>query len=717
VHILSHAMPRASRLSLALAVALLPSFPTLAADQPGSDADTLDTVRVTGQRADYRLPPSSTATRTDTPMLRVPQNMQSIPREVLDDQKAVTLVDAVRNVAGTGADFGFNGDSLPLLILRGFPMVSMSAQGSTTSSYFYNGTKVQGLPVVMSDISAIEVVKGPASVLYGRSEPGGLVNIVTRQPQSERGGRASLTVGSHGLAQASAEAHGALDGEGRWQGRIAASSDDNASHRDFVEDRLQSVSAALSWVPDERTRLTLALSRSRQKYRNDYGIPAIGDRPADIDRDNQFNEGGPLSKQDNTVVRIDLSTALGAHWTINGHLLAIDQDGAQYDVLPSTFFSGQAGLIATGRIDRLYNYDPERSRRLYQANADLVGKFEGDRIGQTWLFGVDAYQDRYDSRSTGFVPGPSIDIRNPVYGQVPPLDLSTLPLFEQQGRTRWTGAYVQDQISFGNGFDLLVGVRHDRSSARFGAPGTRPNQQRFTTPRLGAVWQFSPQQSLYAQYQDGVAANNGRNLAGESLDSERGRLYEIGHKYESAGNRFGSTVALYQLTKRNIANYVPDVSGFFDTLAVGEARTRGLEWDVSGRINEQWSIIASYAYTRSEVTRDASFVGKRLPNVPRHAGSVWLRYAPDAHWTFGGGVFGQGERAGDQGNTFILPGYARLDLMVGYRFELGDTRAQVQFNLNNALDKRYFTGSHQHVTDWNQPGAPRTAMLSLRLDY
>jgi iron complex outermembrane receptor protein len=711
------AMPRASLLAVAVSAALTPSFSTLAAERPASDPESLDTVEVIGARPSYQAPPSRTATKTDTPALRTPQNVQVVTRALLDDQNALNLIEAVRNVAGTGADFGFNGGSLPLLIVRGFPTVSMSARGATTSSHFFNGTKVQGLPVAMSDIESVEVVKGPASVLYGRSEPGGLINIVTRQPQAERGFSASATGGSFGLLQGSAEVFGALDQNQHWQGRAAISHDDNASNRDFVEDRLSALSAAIAWAPSDRTRLSFSMERSRQRYRNDYGIPAIGDRPADIDRDHQFNEGRPLSRQDNTVARIDLAQTLSERWTLTVHALALDQDGEQYDLIPSTFFSGQAGLIATGRIDRLYNDEPQRDRRLYQVNADLVGKLSTGSAQHTLLIGIDTYRDRFDSKTTGFVPGPSIDIRNPAYGQVPPLDPSTTPLFDQEGRTRWTGVYVQDQIALGNGVELIAGVRHDRSSARFGAPGTRENDQRFTTPRLGAVWQFAPNQSVYAQFQEGVSANNGRNLAGESLDSEQARLYEIGHKFQANSGKLTSTVALYQLTKRNIANYVPDISGFFDTIAVGEARARGFEWDVSGQATEHLAVIASYAYTQSEVTRDEAFVGKRLPNVPRHSGSVWARYAVGERWTFGGGVFAQGGRAGDQGNTFALPGYARVDAMAAYRFPLGDATGHLQLNINNLLDREYFTGSHQHVTDWNQPGAARTVLATFRVDY
>ena len=714
----SPAMPRASRLHVALSLAMMTSaMPVMAASPPSPGADTLDTVEVTGVRPGYQAPPSKTATRTDTPALRTPQNVQVVPRAVLDDQNAQTLTEAVRNVAGTGSDFGFNGSSLPLLIVRGFPTISMSAQGPTTSSYFYDGTRIQGLPLAMSDVDSVEVVKGPASVLYGRSEPGGLINVVTRQPQAGRGARFAATGGSFGLAHGAAEAFGALDADRHWQGRAALSFDDNASNRDFVVDRVSALSAALAWVPSDRTRLTVDLLRSRQRFRNDYGIPVIGDRPADIDPDHQFNEGGPLSRQDNTVVRLALAQTLSEHWSLDLHAVALDQDGAQYDLIPTTFFAGPAGLAATGRIDRFYNDDLGRERNLYQLNADLIGKFATGGVAHTLLVGVDGYRDRFDSETTGFVPAADIDIRHPVYGQAPALDVATVPLFAQEGRTRWDSAYVQDQLAFGDTVDVVVGIRHDRSSARFGAPGTRANEQGFTTPRLGAVWRFATNQSVYAQYQAGVAANHGRNLAGASLDSEQARLYEIGHKWQSGDGGLASTIALYQLTKRNIVNYVPDASGFFDTVAIGEARARGLEWDVSGQVTERLSVIGSYAWTQSEVTRDAGFAGKRLPNVPRHGGSVWARFAPDERWSFGGGVFAQSGRAGDRGNTFVLPGYARVDLMAAYRFPLGAARAQVQFNVDNAFDRTYFTGSHQHVTDWNQPGAPRTLKATFRLDY
>jgi iron complex outermembrane recepter protein len=221
------------------------------------------------------------------------------------------------------------------------------------------------------------------------------------------------------------------------------------------------------------------------------------------------------------------------------------------------------------------------------------------------------------------------------------------------------------------------------------------------------VWEFKTGQSIYGQYQDSVAANNGVALA-----AERARQFEIGYKIVALDGMLNSTVAAYQLTKRNRADY----SLFPIVQSVGAARSRGLEWDVIGQVNERLSLIASYAYTDAVVTEDPIFKNTRLANVARHSGSMWARFMIDTHWALGAGIFGQGQRQGDQGNTFQLPGYARIDAMTSYSFNWGASRASVQLNVNNIFNRRYYTGSHQFVKDWIAPGAPRTVLASVRFD-
>jgi iron complex outermembrane recepter protein len=216
-----------------------------------------------------------------------------------------------------------------------------------------------------------------------------------------------------------------------------------------------------------------------------------------------------------------------------------------------------------------------------------------------------------------------------------------------------------------------------------------------------------------------VSANNGRDTVTlAALKAERAKQFEIGHKIEWFDGRLSSTLALYELTKRNRGGSVPVAEPpFYNTVTIGEARSRGLEWDLSGQLSKQLSLIASYAYTDTEVLVDPTYQGKQLANVARHAGSVWARYEINSQWSTAAGVFAQGQRQGDSGNTFQMPGYARVDAMLGYRFGWAGAKASLQFNLDNVFDRKYYSGSHQFVQDWIKLGAPRTAKATLRLDY
>lgn len=362
---------------------------------------------------------------------------------------------------------------------------------------------------------------------------------------------------------------------------------------------------------------------------------------------------------------------------------------------------------------------PDGRYKVDQANVDLTGKFQTGGVGHTVLVGFDTYRTK-KTGTTYMQQIASVDVYNPVLGHTPGLDpMMSMPQ-DYDDHSRWASVYVQDQLALGNGVFLTGALRHDRTDAVFGMPGTEPNKQSFTTPRLGAVWQFAPNQSVYAQYQYAVAANNGRDtVTGADLAAERGRQVEVGHKIELFDGKLNSTVALFQLTKRNRGASVLDPRSPTGTnvVTMGEAVARGLEWDISGQVTSKLSLIGSYAYTDTEVTRDPTYQRMKLANVARHAASLWARYTIDSQWALGGGVFAQSARPGDSGNTFRMPGYARVDAMVAYRFALGASKASLQFNLDNVFNRKYYTSSHQFVQDWIKLGNPRTAKLTLRVDY
>lgn len=677
-------------------------------------------VEVTGQRDAYQAPPTERATKTDTPVLLTPQSVQVVPRAVLNDQKALTLTDAVRNVSGVGNDFGFNGSAQPLLILRGFQTTSMTASGSMSgmSAYYVNGVKVMGVPLNMANVDAVEVVKGPASVLYGRSEPGGLVNVVPKALSAQTRWGLEQTFGQYGLSRTLVEGGGALNEDKTLLGRASLSYDKGGSNRDFVENKLAAFSGTLAWVPNASTRVALTLDHNAQKYRNDFGIPADGDRPAQLPRARQYNDAPELSTFTSDSIVLDAQTKLDPSWTLKGRVVSMRAKTHEVDVWPyrENYGLGAETCDNTAGLSTLCRYyfyvRPDGRVKLDQATVSMTGDLALGGLKHKLLAEVDHYR----TEKTGnlyFTQINSVSVFNPSLGKAPALDTS-FPL-PADDHNQWTSLTLQDQVAFGGGWHGVFALRHDRTDALFSlTPGTAPNKLSFTTPRVGVVWEFAPQQTLYAQYQDSVAANNGRDPAtGNALEAERAKQIELGWKQSALGGKLNTTVAVYELVKRNRA----DFSLYPTVTTIGEARSRGLEMDAIGQISPQLAMMASYTYLDAKVTQDPFLKGTRLANTARHAGSVWGRWMFDEQWAAGAGVFFQGQRQGDNANSFQLPGYARVDAMASYGFKVGSSKGSVQFNLKNVFDTVYYTGSHPLVKDWIQPGTPRTASVTLRLDY
>lgn len=670
----------------------------------------------------YQTKSNSGATKTETPILETPQSVQVISASLIQDQAAMNLQDSLRNVAGIQADFGFNGSGLPLYILRGFPAVSMTAQSpmSGSASYYLNGTKVAGIPVNMANVYAIEVIKGPASVMYGRAEPGGLVNVITKPISTVPEFVFEQTIGQYGLSRTLVEASGALNEDRSIRARASASYYSTHSIRDFVQDKLGAINAGLAWVPNSQSELIFSFDFMDQKYRNDYGIPTIGNRPASLPRERQFNDSPNLSTSKTTSLKLEASHQFSDAWKLKAKVLTVSSDTSEVDVAPYRVDLGMAMTSTatcpgTGNpLCRYYfNARPDGRYRLDQVSADLTGRIKTGSIEHTLLFGFDSHQNRKEGLMY-LQQVDAVDINNPAPGRSPALDKTMSMSVDMQERDRWTSLYVQDQLGLGNGFFLTGALRYDKTSAIYAAPGTEPNKDAFTTPRIGAVWKFAANQSVYVQYQEAVSANNGRDPGSlKALAAEKSRQFEIGHKIEAFNGGLTSTVAIYELVKRNRADY----SLFPLIQTIGEARSRGIEWDVAGQITRQLSVIGAYAYTDAVVSKDPVNQGKELANVARHTASVWARYAIDSQWTAAGGIFVQGQRQGDVGNTFQLPGYGRMDLMASYRFPLGGAKATLQFNIDNVLNKLYYTSSHQFLSDWIALGSPRLAKATLRLEY
>lgn len=431
-------------------------------------------------------------------------------------------------------------------------------------------------------------------------------------------------------------------------------------------------------------------------------------------------------------------------WTLRGRFVKYDTSTAVVNTQSNPF--GSALDENTGVLTRAIFVNNPTQDTIY-GTADLTGRFSTWGLNHDLLVGADRYDrdDGEDGFSKFFVEGVApINIFDPQYG------LNTVNIDDPSGafgkllaNERWWGVYLQDQIRIAEQWHLLLGGRFDDAvrETKFitttGEEFLSLNDVDEFSQRYGLLYHPWDWLGVYFSYVDAFnAANGGRLRDGTTnLDPERSQQYEVGLKGEWWNGLLSGTLGLYELTKTNILSGDPDpvlaAQGF--VVLAGEARSRGIELDIRGRLGEDWDLIAAYAYTEAESTKDSPNpdlvripVGSRFANVPRHAGSVWSNLGfsrwglPGLRW--GLGVLVQDQRPGDIPQTFVLPGYARVDTSLSYNWRLGPTRMSAQLNVNNLFDKTYYDASGGDGflgggRDTILPGAPRTFLGSIRVEF
>jgi iron complex outermembrane recepter protein len=368
----------------------------------------------------------------------------------------------------------------------------------------------------------------------------------------------------------------------------------------------------------------------------------------------------------------------------------------------------------------------------------LVGEITSGEIRHQLLFGIDYFHLKQNHVGLGLnpvrVPISSINIFNPVYGDNASLVKSTPDDSYFIRKEYWTGIYLQDQMRFGDNWHLLVGGRFDNASHGTGSDYViggsldtawsklaMRNDKSFS-PRIGLLYKPMPWLSLYGNYVESFGTNNGVSASGEAFDPQKAKQYEVGAKSELLDGRLIGTLALFDITKTNILTADPNNPTF--RIPIGEARSRGVELDIAGRIGQNWTVIGNLTYDDAKVTKDNSGLqGKLLPGVPSRSGSIWAKYdtgsASAEGFSFGAGVFLRSQRQGDARNTFQLPGYGRVDALVAYRFKgFGAKLTTAQLNIQNLFDKVYFDHGGSGGTRLNSYyGEPRTVTASLRVQF
>ncbi len=657
--------------------------------------------------ARYVVARTEAGTKTDTPLLETPVSVQIVPQAIIADRQLTSLPEVVNGqVSGVVGRTG-GGTLYDNFIIRGF---SGSGFGDAYRNGLYNRQDIYDI----ANIERVEVLKGPAAVLYGRIEPGGLINYVTKKPMATPRYALQQQLGSDQQFRTLVDATGPVAGNAQVLYRVNASYLTSQSFRDYVSTARGFVAPSLTWKPSARFDITVELEHKRDNFQPDIGIPSIGSSPAPLPIARSVADGERTQTLKNTLVAANWTYRIGKGWSLTQRYQRQNWALAHDQVLAGAL---QANNTTQNRnvLKGTQNVDTDST------NVDLLGRVSTGVLKHTLLLGLDHFWAR--TASTRFFGAVApINILAPSYGIVNWASLTANSAFYR--KEAWTGFYVQDQVSIADRLHVLAGGRYDSVETGSAAASTpsvdaaRANRLALTdsqfSPRLAVLYRAHRSVSLYTSYSKSFGANNGLSVSGEAFDPQQGRQYEVGVKAETADKRLSSSVAWFDLTKDNMLTADP-LNPAFQILA-GEARSTGVEVDLSGQVSNRLTMLATYANTDARYTKNNNGLqGNRLENVPRNQGSLWGTMDVTSQLRAGLGVIVVGQRLGDQANSLRFDGYTRVDLMAAWDRPLGRSLLTLQVNINNLLDAGYFTsgGSRNSVV----PGRPRNALASVRVAF
>ncbi|MEH2180201.1 TonB-dependent receptor [Nostoc sp.] len=646
---------------------------------PSTQGDEPIELVVTGEQDNYRATDASTATKTDTPLRDIPQSIHVVPRQVLEDQQARNLAEAVRNAPGVvqGGQSSTRGN-FEAVSIRGFRSQSdIQRNGLRDLTYQLASFDAAGL-------ERIEVLKGPASVLYGQGSLGGVINYVTKQPLSKPYYAVEASAGSFNFYRGAFDFSSPLNDSKTLLYRLNLATQTTESFLDFYDEQKYFVAPVVSWQISDRTKITFSGEyQVRPKKNGQLGLPAEGtilpNPNGQIPRDR--NTAEPFSTMDQSALRVgyDLEHRFSDNWQLRS---AFGYSSSQR--FTNWIINGQLDdekrTISRGYENGVDDY------RFYNLDTYVIGKFTTGSIGHQLVTGFNL------NRQTQYYTGydreiASLDLFNPVYGSQPFGDPS---FFEGLDTTDTLGIYVQDQVTLADNLKLLLGGRFDtfnQTSEDYLAKTEQTQSDDAFSPRVGIVYQPIKAISLYANYSRSFSPNTGRAFDNSIFQPERGTSYEVGIKGDISST-LSATLAFYDLTRSNVLTTDPINTDF--SIQTGEQRSKGVEFSIAGEILPGWNIIAGYAYTDAEITKDNTYaVGNLLNNIPKHSFNLWTSYNIQSGsfkgLGFGLGLFYVGERQGDLNNTFTLPSYFLTEAAIFYKQD----RFRAGINFKNLFDVDY----------------------------
>ena len=652
------------------------AFPLLAQETTKND-----TVVVTSQM-------QSGATKLATPDIETPQSVSIVTREQFEEQGATSVRQAVSYTPGVYSNQIGASNRFDYIVLRGF------SDGSLDNVYL-DGLKMMGdtnshssLVVDPWFLEDIEVVRGPASVLYGRSSPGGIVALTSRKPSFDAGGEVKLFAGNNNQRGAAFDVTGALDDNDRVAARLSGMTLYADSQFGPLKEERYALMPSLTWRITDQTRLDLMAYLHRDPEGGSHsGLPYDGTVVPHYGQkiSNTFYEGeDDYDKYDRreNMVGYNIEHMFDSGWSVRQKLRYLHTDVELNQVYA-------AGWLNETELNRGYSGSDEKMSAITLDN-QLDGSFDTWQVNHRLLVGID-YQDRSNNTTGYYGAFPPIDAFNPVYGAKPDyIDMYA----REKHKLRQTGYYLQDQMSWDR-WRITLGGRYDQVSVsnidKIKDTRSDLDKNNFST-RAALLYLFDNGFAPYVSYSTAFTPTSFADENGNLLDPMKGKQWEAGLKYEPEGINSQFSASVFRINQTNIATKEEPTDPY---RSIGEIESEGVELEAISQLTDSFRLQAAYTYTDIRYKKSSpEEQGKRAVYAPRNQASAWLSYdvksGPLDGLTLGSGVRYVNGITSDRLNTHTLPSYTLVDMVIGYDLtNIGIKGLSAQLNVNNLTDKRY----------------------------
>ncbi|MEB0137809.1 MULTISPECIES: TonB-dependent siderophore receptor [unclassified Undibacterium] len=659
----------------------------------------------------YETTAARSATKTMAALRDIPQIVNVVPQVVMREQHASSFQDALQNVAGLS--FSVGDGQRDQVTIRGFTAIlDQYVDGVRDDAFYYRD---------LSNIERIEVLKGPASVLYGRGSAGGMINRISKKPTTAARAEWSATLGSHGQQRSDIDlGNGNSNGTLAW--RLTGALEDSRNFRDQYFLRRQTLAPSLLLNLSSATTLLLQADYLHDRRLADQGLPGYHGRPVDVPVStnygaaNGFQRGYVQSQVLSTTATLDhrFNESLSWHSVVRAFDYSLDRNYTGIGEIKD----GASPSVAIGAVKRLRD-----ERGVFWQN-ELQQQFTWGTTRHQLLYGVELAQQNKSEILWNRNNSAVYQLFHPSLVNLPPVPTDRAPVTDTRSRFHNTAVYLQDLLTLSAHWKILAGVRYDylqqiRDDLSSKNIDLKRGEKLFS-PRVGVVFQPTEQLSWYASHSRSfqpLADSFTLRANTDTLPAAATVNNEIGLKLDLAA-RASITAALFHMSQTGIA--VQDPENSLASLPIGQQSTQGLELSFAGQLSEKWELLSGYASMIGKISDSPEltsvgtpFQGNRAALTPQHSAHLWLKYRLTPSWYLAAGGRAESARFASPDNLLSLPGYAVLNLAAAYQSKTFDLNLSVK----NALNRRYFVAAHSGANDYNMPGETRGLYVSLRYRF